>query len=123
MSNENKIIDMREHRQRRRKRYLSLHGDRLDSFIGEYVESNMPFDLNDLTQIYLGAMQTEEFPGMSHLDFREVVSTAINYCLGKDLIEALQANTWYDRSFISDEEVIDRSTSYFILRKGQVANS
>ena len=118
-----KIIDLNEARVRRRKRYLAQHGDRLNTFIEDYVENHMPFDISDLTQIYVNALQHDGHSEWCHIDFREVVGTAINYCLGEALMEALKATSWYDMSYISREEVIDRSTSYFILRTGRVANN
>ncbi|MDA9951110.1 hypothetical protein N9D31_00920 [Oligoflexaceae bacterium] len=121
MKNNGNIINLQDHRVRRRKRYLAQHGDRLDSFIGDFLDHNMAFDLNDLSKMYMIASQ-QDSGQWCHFEFRDIVSRAIEHSVGEGLIAALKANRWFDESFISTEEVFDRSTSYFILRAGRVAN-
>jgi hypothetical protein len=123
MGESSKIVNLQDIRVKRRKRYLAQHGDRLSTFIEEFVENNMPFTISDLTQIYVTALQNDGQSNWCQLDFREVVGTAINHCLGEDLMTALESTNWYDKSFVCKEEVIDRSTSYFILRTGRAANN
>lgn len=123
MRSETKIIDIRQARQLRRRRYLAAYGDRLNTLIEEFIEANLPFDIADLTQIYVNALQQDESSSWCHLEFRELVSRAIQHCLGDELMITLGAEPWFNRAYVSLEEVIDRSTTYFILRKGRVANN
>ena len=118
-----KIINLREYRLKRRRTYLVQHGEQLEAFIVDYLSTHVPFDLNDITHIYLSAQQQDNALMWDTLDLREVVSSALAECLGDTIMDALRGTRWFDESFVNSDEILDRCTSLFILQQGRAANS
>lgn len=122
--NENKnIIELKAYRQTRRKSYLRQHGERLETFLSEFLEAHVPFDFHDLSQMYLANQAHAQHESWDYTDLREVVASALDHCLGEAVIAALRSQRWFDESFVTFDEVMDRCTSLFILHKGRAANS
>ena len=109
-----KIINLATYRGRSRKAYLAKHGARIDRFVEKFLTLNVDVDFHQLTLDY----QAGQFGGESSWDyvhFREILAEAMDEAFGTVLYRLLLAQPWFDNRLITQEEVIDRCLSSFVM--------
>ncbi len=109
-----KVINLATYRGRSRKAYLAKHGARIDLFVQKFLQLNLDVDFEQLTLDY----QAGRFGGESSWDyihFRELLADAMDEAFGTVLYQMLQKQVWFDQRLITQEQVIDRCLSSFVM--------
>lgn len=116
------IICLANYRRVSRKAYLAKNGARLNRFVERFVRQYVDVDFRQFTMEY----QANKAHGMDiawdYVEFREVLAEALDAAFGSEIYRMLEAEPWFDRRMITQEEVIDRCITTFIMGRSASAN-
>lgn len=107
-------------RKLQRRRFLDRFGRRLDQHISEFIRSHMGDDFMQLTRGYVHDAASHELPSWDYQDFRDLLEKALFESMGLDLIHSLSKTSWFDERIITNEEVMERCTSAYILESSSL---
>lgn len=109
-----KVINLATYRGKSRKAYLSKHGGRIDLFVQKFLQLNVDVDFHQLTLDY----QAGQFGAESSWDyvhFREILADAMDEAFGIVLYGQLLKQPWFDNRLMTQEQIIDRCLSNFVM--------
>ena len=109
------IICLATHRKRRRQNFLVQHGRRLDQYIEWFVCSHININFRQITIAYQMVQMEHAQQAWDYIDFREILRESIEEAFGPALVSALHRQPWFDRRLVSDDEILDRCLSIYIL--------
>ena len=117
------VISLAQQRRRRRQAYLAKHGSRLDRFVARWVATTIDVDLAQLANDFQRGRLDVAQETWDYNQFRDVLVDALNEAFGRDLYALLASQTWFDRTHISRDEIIERCLSHYVLDRGGQAYS
>ena len=116
------VIDMNAARRKRKKEFLFENETRLKKFLCSFISRKIDMNFCTLSHAYLHYIASENEESWDYSDFREKVGSAIQSIYGNDLWHEITREHWFQSRFLSIEEIIDRTTTEFILADPVVAN-
>lgn len=116
-----KVINLEVYRRRSRKAYLAKYGARLDLFVERFVGSHMDLDFRQLADDYVSGRYGEHQEAWDYVHFREVLAEALDEVFGNTLYRELRTQRWFDPMMITQEEIIDRCLSTYIIDRCRYA--
>lgn len=116
-----KVIQLATYRSRSRKAYLAKYGARLDRFVERFVRQNIDVDFRQLADDFVAGRYGVSQEAWDYVRFRETLAEALNDAFGKALYQLLQGERWFECRWITQEEVIDRCLSTYIMSRCQYA--
>lgn len=111
------VISLSEYRQRHRGQFLRKHKLRLERFISRFVQTHIDVDFQEIARGYQAACALSE-AAWDYVQFREVLSEALEESIGNSLVQALQREHWFDPRLITKDEIIERTLSIYIMGHG-----
>jgi hypothetical protein len=121
MMSRNNVISLIAYRRNSRKAYFAKHSNTIDTFLRNFIATNFDFDFRKITDAYQGQVGGDSSMAWDYVDFREVLREAMQQVFGKFLVKEMRCQHWFDPKFISDEQIIDRCLSTFILDQCEYA--
>lgn len=115
------VITLATYRRRSRKAYLAKYGGRLDLFVERFVRSQMDIDFRQLADDYVSGRYGEHQEAWDYVHFREALAEALDELFGHALYQELRAQRWFDPRMITQEEIVDRCLSTYIMARCQYA--
>ncbi len=109
------VINLATYKGRSRKAYLAKHGNRIDRIVEKFVRLNIDVDFRQLTLDYQAGRFGSDQVSWDYVHFREILAEALDEAFGTVLYRLLQAQPWFDNRLITQEEVIDRCLSSFVM--------
>ncbi len=116
-----KVINLDQFRRKNRKAYLAKYSDRLDKLISTFVMTHIDTDFRQLASDFLTGKYGSNEEAWDYVDFRELLSEAIDQVFGDMLMDLIKTQHWYDRTMISRDEIIERSITAYVLGHQRVA--
>jgi hypothetical protein len=116
-----KVINLATFRIKSRKAYLDKHGGRIDRLVERFVRANIDVDFRQLAEDYQAGRYGGDQACWDYVQFREVLAEALDAAFGKALYAMLMTQPWFDDRFITQEEVVDRCLSTYVLSRCEYA--
>ena len=116
-----KVINLATYRGKSRKAYLAKHGTRIDRFVDKFVRLNVDVDFRQLTLDYQACRFGTAEGSWDYIHFREVLAEAMDEAFGAVLYRQLLAQPWFNNRLITQEEVIDRCLSSYVMSGSESA--
>lgn len=117
-----KVIDLSARRRQKRLLYLKTYQSALQEFLTGFIRRNFKTDIQVLHHHYLLRQVQSHELSYEFDQFRQDVGDAIWEVYGETLWYEVQAERWFDRQCLSQEELVEHCTSLFILGSAFVAN-
>lgn len=109
------VISLDSYRVKRRRLYLQQHRTLIDEFIQFFIGQNFPSNFDHLESRYLAVKSYQNEMAWDYYDFRECLKEAIGEVFGQQLWAEIRKKNWFNSTFISQEELVDRCLSLFVL--------
>ncbi|MEY4631147.1 MAG: hypothetical protein RIQ81_1267 [Pseudomonadota bacterium] len=109
------VLDLKNYRGRRRKELWARHGQRIDRFVREYLETRLVTNIHDLLDTWQELQREDEQEAWAYDEFRSRMVEAILLRHGTDLRARLAAQKWFDPALISTEEVAEMCLTSIVL--------
>ena len=116
------LINLASYRRKTRQAYLAKHGNRIDLFVEKFVRANIDIDLRQLAVDYESGSYGGAQASWDYVHFREVLAEALDRAFGQVLYDLLLAQSWFDQKLITQEEIVDRCLSTYVLSRCDTAN-
>lgn len=117
-----KIIELSKFKQDRKTAFLKSHEMRLEQFFEGFLNRHFQESFHIISEQYLAFRVNANEMDWDYHDFRDALKDAIAIVYGEQIWLEANATRWFNPKLISKDEVIDRCTSYFILRETRAAN-
>lgn len=117
-----KLINLRDYRQRRRRQFFAQYGVYLDKFIFHVLQQRVNEDFVNLAYKYFTHQINNNEMAWDYQDLRENIRRVLEEACREQILSELRYQRWYDSRWISPDEVIDRCLTVFILGLSRVAN-
>ncbi len=112
-----KMVLLRDYRLKRRKEYLAKYGIRLEQFISTFLQSRIRVSFSQITELYLATQRQQDCDRWDYDEMRESISAAIHREWIADMMAQLQETWWFDRRWLSEEELAERCLSAMVLAR------
>jgi hypothetical protein len=109
------VLQIKSYRKQKRQSFFRKHGEKLDRSIQNFIHGNMNFDFIAIAERYLNERASNNEMAWDYLELRDNLREAIGETFGKEIARELKKFVWFDASLVSEDEVIDRCLSAFIL--------
>ena len=109
------VINLATYRRKSRKAYLAKHGTRIDRLVERFVRSNVDVDFLQLAEDYQAGRFGAEQASWDYVHFREILAEALDEVVGKALYQLLLAQPWFDNRLITQDEIVERCVSTYVL--------
>jgi len=109
------VIEMKKYRKRNRELFLRQHGEKLDRSIKTFMLGNMDLDFMGIAEQYLNEKASNNELAWDYLDLRDELREAIAQTFGPEILKELRSKGWFDAKLVTEDEIIDRCLSAFIL--------
>ena len=106
---------LNSYRRKKRQQFILAHGDRLHTYIEDFLKSNLTLNFNQLSKAYLSQARHTNAASWDYLDMREELENALNEILGDKIFEELRSTDWFDSSLVAKDEILELLVSRFIL--------
>jgi hypothetical protein len=116
------VISLANYRRSSRKAYLAKNGARLNRFVERFVKQYVDVDFRQFTLDYQANQRQWADAAWDYVEFREVLAEALDAAFGSEIYRLLAAEPWFDRRMITQEEVIDRCITIFIMGRYATAH-
>lgn len=116
------VIDLQQYRKQRKRQYIKSHEHQLERFFEAFVSRHFKETYPLLSDQYMACKVSQNEMAWDYHDFRDALKEAIAIVYGAQIWQELRTQSWFDPKHLSAEEVIDRCTSFFILRATFAAN-
>ena len=117
------VINLATYRRKSRKAYLAKHGSRIDRFVERFVRSHIDVDFRHLAEDYQAGRFGADQASWDYVHFREILAEALDEVFGKTLYRLLLAEPWFDNRLITQDEIIERCLSTYVLSRCETARS
>ena len=111
------IICLANYRRTSRKAYLAKNGGRLNRFVQRFVNQYVDVDFRQLTDDYQANQPQGVNAAWDYVEFREILAEALDAAFGQQIYRMLEAEPWFDRRMITQEEVIDRCITTYVMER------
>lgn len=109
------VICLQNYRRVSRKAYLAKNGGRLTRFVERFVRLYVDVDFRQLTDDFQALQPQGLEAAWDYVEFREVLAEALDAAFGRQIYTMLAAEPWFDRRVITQEEVIDRCITTYVM--------
>ncbi len=106
---------LHSYRRKKRQQFILSHGDRLRSYIEDFLKSNLTLNFTQLSKAYLNQARNANAVSWDYLDMRDELEHALGEILGDKIFEELRKTEWFDSSLIAKDEILELLVSRFIL--------
>jgi len=106
---------LNSYRRKRRQLFIRSYGERLHTYIEDFLKSNLTLNFNQLSNAYLNQARYTNAASWDYLDMREELENALNKMLGDKIFDELQSTDWFDSSLVAKDEILELLVSRFIL--------
>ena len=110
-----KLFDLNSYKKQRKRQFLEQNKAFLDDYIRGFILSNCQLSYDLFQQQYLQNRHQDNEMAWDYLDFRDTLSEVIVEVIGKSLWDDVQKQSWFKKSLLSQDEVMDRMISIFII--------
>ncbi len=115
------LVNLANYRRKSRKAYLAKYGARLDHFVERFVRQNIDVDFRQLADDFVAGSYGDMQEAWDYVHFRETLAEALNEAFGQALYHLLKGEKWFDTRMITQEELVDRCLSSYIMSRCQYA--
>lgn len=113
------VIQLDPARRDHRKRYNTRYQKVIDAFIDQFLSQHIAFNLEEITHLYRLTRSESDELAWDYQTFRDVLHSTLEATIGSMLLEEIRVQPWYDRRFLSLDELIDRCMSRYLLNQTQ----
>lgn len=114
-----KVLDLNSYRRDKRRDYRAKYEARVEKFIAQFVNSRLFLDFIQLAHSYISQHMDHRMQSWDYLTLRETLQEAMGATIAAELMQQLRMQYWYDEKWMSQDEVIDRTLSAFVLGTAQ----
>lgn len=116
------LINLSRYRHQRKSTYLKAYEHQLEKFFEGFLTRHFKESFSILSAQYMACKVHQNEMAWDYDDFRDALKDAIAIVYGGAIWGEITQQRWFDKRFISQEEIIERCTTYFILQDTRVAN-
>jgi len=116
-----KVVHLANYRRKTRQAYLAKHGTRLDRFVERFVSLNLDVDFRQLAEDYQASRYGDSRAAWDYVHFREILAEALDEAFGAAIYKLLLQQPWFDYRLITQEEIVDRCLSQYVLSRCEYA--
>jgi hypothetical protein len=109
------VISLDSYRWKRKRLYMAQHRSLIDDFVRFFIRQNFQSNFAHLEDRYLALKSLQNEMAWDYYDFRECLREAILEVFGQQLWQEIRHKSWFDPIFITQEELIERCVSIFVL--------
>lgn len=110
-----KVISLKNYRKDKRRDYRSKYEGRVEKFIAQFVNSRLFQEFIHLAHSYISKHMDHQMDSWDYVSLRTTLQEAMAATIAAELMQQLRLQYWYDEKWMSQDEIIERTLSAFVL--------